>query len=87
VPRALLGEEPSDVGSGKKVLDTGLGLKVTVRLGLGRSGSRSRGVRSVFDGKAVEDEASDDAMVGEGSGSGARFDSVRRKLLYIARGA
>lgn len=66
VPRVLLGEEPSDWGSGKKVLDTGLGWKVTVRLGLGRSGSRSRGVRSVVDGASVEEEeAPDDAMVGE----------------------
>jgi hypothetical protein len=62
-PVVVPGEELRELGSGKKVLVTGLGWKVTVRVGLGRSGSRSRGVRSELGG-FVEDDASDEAIAG-----------------------
>lgn len=45
----MLGDELKEAGSGSMVLDTGFGLKVTVRALRGRSVSRrSRGVRSDF---------------------------------------
>lgn len=61
-PIVLPGEELNDTGSGKNVLDTGLGLKVTLRTGRGRSGSRSNGDLSEVDSVAVDDEALEEAM-------------------------
>lgn len=56
MPSTLPGDELKEAGSGKYVLDTGFGLKVTERAALGRSVSCSSGVLSGFESIAVEDD-------------------------------